>query len=58
MYWNNIGAEGAKYIAEALKGNSTLLELQYAAAHTLLAPLLSWLHVIMCSLLHKSVSTP
>ena len=58
MDWNAIDAEGAKYIAEALKGNSTLLKLQYAAAHTLLAPLLSWLHIIMCLLLHKSVSAP
>ena len=30
-----IGAEGAKHLSEALKTNSTLKELKYAASHPL-----------------------
>ena len=50
MSANQIGAEGAKRLSEALKANSTLLKLKYAAS-----PPSS---LYMCSLLHQSVSTP
>ena len=31
--YNYLGPEGAKHVCEALKTNSTLVELKYAASH-------------------------
>ena len=49
-----IGAEGAKHIAEALKSNSTLQQLEYVATHAVFLAQLA----VLCSFLHQSVSTP
>ena len=35
MRFNNIGAKGAKHIAEGLKENKALTTLEYVTAHTL-----------------------
>ena len=51
MSYNEIGDEGAKHIAEALKENKALTHLEYVTAHTLcLHQSLSLLNVVLCSL--------
>ena len=53
MRRNDIGAEGAEHIAEALKSNATLQQLEYVATHALFLERLA----VLCSLLYQSVSS-
>ena len=59
MEFNSIGDEGAKHIAEGLKENTALTQLEYVTAHTLcLHHSLSLLNVVLCSLFARKRQQP